>query len=170
MAIRSAAPRPASFSYIMKPFAKSPSGYAALFGSPRGSGSRPAAIDAKVCGHSGGKSFSAAVKLDPRLRPGVGPGSRCTERRAMESDIAADDRQFVEAVLPQTFGNWNSIFRRFRRWATKDVFERALGLVGPGWCRRWPTWWPKWRGLCLQILADRPVRARPAPRAITDRP
>ena len=46
----------------------------------------------------------------------------------------ADNRLFVEAVLwvvrtgapwrdlPSGFGNWNSVFRRFRRWAQKGVF------------------------------------------------
>ena len=48
---------------------------------------------------------------------------------------AADNRLFVEAVLwlvrtgspwrdlHERFGNWNSVFRRFRRWAQKGVFE-----------------------------------------------
>ena len=47
----------------------------------------------------------------------------------------ADNRLFVEAVLwiartgapwrdlPAPFGNWNSVFQRFRRWARKGVFE-----------------------------------------------
>ena len=47
----------------------------------------------------------------------------------------SDNRVFVEAVLwivrtgspwrdlDAAFGNWNSIFRRFRRWARKGVFE-----------------------------------------------
>lgn len=47
----------------------------------------------------------------------------------------ADNRKFVEAVLwiantgavwrdlPASFGNWNSNFRRFRRWAIKGVFD-----------------------------------------------
>ncbi len=47
----------------------------------------------------------------------------------------ADNRLFLEAVfwvvrtgspwrdLHETFGNWNSVFRRFRRWAKKGVFE-----------------------------------------------
>jgi transposase len=51
---------------------------------------------------------------------------------------ARDNRQFVEAVLwrvragapwrdiPPEFGAWNSIFRRFRRWATSGVFERVF--------------------------------------------
>jgi transposase len=46
-----------------------------------------------------------------------------------------DNRLFVEAVLwvartgapwrdlPSAFGNWNSVFRRFRRWAQKGVFD-----------------------------------------------
>ena len=25
--------------------------------------------------------------------------------------------------LPEEFGNWNSVFRRFRRWALKGAFE-----------------------------------------------
>src|SRR6202521_3696787 len=47
----------------------------------------------------------------------------------------ADNRMFLEAVLwiarvgapwrdlPAAFGNWNSIFTRFRRWALNGVFE-----------------------------------------------
>jgi transposase len=46
-----------------------------------------------------------------------------------------DNRLFVEAVLwvartgapwrdlPSALGNWNSVFRRFRRWAQKGVFD-----------------------------------------------
>ena len=46
-----------------------------------------------------------------------------------------DNRLFVKAVLwiartgapwrdlPASFGNWNSVFQRFRRWARKGVFE-----------------------------------------------
>jgi len=48
---------------------------------------------------------------------------------------ARDNRLFLEAVLwrvrtgspwrdlPEVFGNWNSAFRRFRRWAETGVFE-----------------------------------------------
>jgi transposase len=50
----------------------------------------------------------------------------------------ADNRLFVEAVLwivrtssawrdlPAGFGHWNSVFRRFRRWAVAGVFERMF--------------------------------------------
>ncbi len=49
-----------------------------------------------------------------------------------------DNRLFLEAVLwrvrtgspwrdlPADFGNWNSVFRRFRRWAKGGVFERIF--------------------------------------------
>ncbi len=50
----------------------------------------------------------------------------------------ADNRLFMEAVLwmarvgapwrdlPARFGAWNSVFRRFRRWAQKGVFDRLF--------------------------------------------
>jgi transposase len=49
-----------------------------------------------------------------------------------------DNRLFLEAVLwiartgspwrdlPAMFGNWNSVFQRFRRWAVKGAFERLF--------------------------------------------
>jgi transposase len=49
-----------------------------------------------------------------------------------------NNRLFIEAVLwiartgapwrdlPAMFGNWNSAFRRFRRWAVAGVFERLF--------------------------------------------
>lgn len=49
-----------------------------------------------------------------------------------------DNRLFVEALLwlvrtgvpwrdlPASFGLWNTVFRRFRRWAKNGVFERIF--------------------------------------------
>jgi hypothetical protein len=35
--------------------------------------------------------------------------------------------------LPEEFGNWNSIFRQFRRWADSGVWDVILeGLAGSG--------------------------------------
>lgn len=54
---------------------------------------------------------------------------------------AKDTRLFLEAVLWRVrvggpwrdlatgFGEWNSIFRRFRRWAQADVFQRIFEAV-----------------------------------------
>jgi transposase len=54
---------------------------------------------------------------------------------------ASNNRLFVEAVLwrvrtgspwrdlPGTFGKWNSVFQRFRRWAHKGVFERLFEVL-----------------------------------------
>ena len=52
-----------------------------------------------------------------------------------------DNRLFLEAVLwmvrtgapwrdlPEAFGSWNSVFRRFRRWAQASVFERLFQIL-----------------------------------------
>ena len=52
-----------------------------------------------------------------------------------------DNRLFLEAVLwrvraglpwrdlPPDFGNWNSVYRRFRRWAENGVFERIFNEI-----------------------------------------
>ena len=54
---------------------------------------------------------------------------------------AKNNRLFLEAVfwrvrtgspwrdLPPTFGNWNSQFRRFRRWAQTGVFESLFNAM-----------------------------------------
>jgi transposase len=52
-----------------------------------------------------------------------------------------DARLFVEAVLwiartgcpwrdlPPSFGNWNTVFKRFRDWVKADVFKRMFDAV-----------------------------------------
>ena len=54
---------------------------------------------------------------------------------------AEDNRLFMEALfwmarvggpwrdLPEMFGNWNSVFRRFRRWTQKGVLERLFVVL-----------------------------------------
>ena len=54
---------------------------------------------------------------------------------------AADNRLFLEAVLwrartgstwrtlPERFGNWNSVFQRFRRWGRSGVCERVFNAL-----------------------------------------
>ena len=52
-----------------------------------------------------------------------------------------DGRLFMEAVLwiartnslwrdlPEAFGNWNTVFKRFRHWVNADVFKRIFDAV-----------------------------------------
>jgi transposase len=59
-------------------------------------------------------------------------------KRSDPGATGKDNRLFLEAVLwrvrtgspwrdlPADFGNWNSIFVRFKRWAKAGVFERAF--------------------------------------------
>jgi transposase len=59
----------------------------------------------------------------------------CAGKQGDRGRTGQDNRMFVEAVLwlartgspwrdlHEQFGNWNSVFRRFRRWAVKGVFE-----------------------------------------------
>ncbi len=65
----------------------------------------------------------------------------CSMLTGEETDLgvtATDNRQLLEAVLwrirtgspwrdlPEHFGNWNSVFKRFRRWALSGIFERVF--------------------------------------------
>lgn len=52
--------------------------------------------------------------------------------------VAADNRRFLDAILyvaktgvpwrdlPDRFGNWNSVWRRFDRWARKGTWARVF--------------------------------------------
>lgn len=53
-----------------------------------------------------------------------------------------DDRLFFNAViwiaktgapwrdLPERFGNWNSVFKRYNRWCKRNVWQRLLEVLG----------------------------------------
>ena len=78
-------------------------------------------------------------------------GSACSQRRAVGAHVGPDhwasrpvrldgrdNRMFVEGVLwivrtgspwrdlPEVFGEWNSVFRRFSRWSRKGVWQRIF--------------------------------------------
>jgi transposase len=58
--------------------------------------------------------------------------------KAEDGGVTADNRRFIEAVLwmartgapwrdlPEGFGHRNSVFKRFRRWVIRGVFERRF--------------------------------------------
>ena len=70
-----------------------------------------------------------------RIKKGL-PGKNGDRGRS-----GADNRLFVDAVLwvlrtgspwrdlPEEFGNWNSVFQRFRRWAMKGVWESVFNAL-----------------------------------------
>ena len=65
----------------------------------------------------------------------------CLGRDDTRGSTGRDNRLFLEAVLwivrtdapwrdlPAEFGNWNSTFRRFRRWVQADVFKRIFDAL-----------------------------------------
>ena len=76
-------------------------------------------------------SDEAWARLEPHLRG----------KKSDSGVTGKDNRLFLEAVLwrvrtgspwrdlPREFGNWNSVFRRFRRWAEGGVFERMFNEI-----------------------------------------
>ena len=62
-----------------------------------------------------------------------------------------DNRLFLEAVLwiartgspwrdlPPTFGNWNTVFKRYRDWVQAGVFRRIFDAASDEWSSPWST-------------------------------
>jgi len=65
----------------------------------------------------------------------------CAGKEGDKGRHGEDNRLFVDAVLwiaragapwrdlPPAFGNWNSVFQRFRRWAKKGVWQRIFNAL-----------------------------------------
>jgi putative transposase len=68
----------------------------------------------------------------------------CPGKEGDKGRHGEDNRLFVDAVLwiartgapwrdlPEAFGNWNSVFQRFRRWAKKGVWDRIFKALRDG--------------------------------------
>src|ERR1700674_3313844 len=69
---------------------------------------------------------------------------RCLGKPPDPGRSGSDNRRFVEAVLwivrtgsplrdlPPLFGNWNTVFKRYRDWGKADVFTRFSAMVWGG--------------------------------------
>lgn len=65
----------------------------------------------------------------------------CLGKKSDPGRSGSDNRLFLEAVLwkartgspwrdlPEEFGNWSTVFRRFRDWSVAGVFERIFEAV-----------------------------------------
>ena len=65
----------------------------------------------------------------------------CLGKKSDPGRTGGDGRLFLEAVLwvartgapwrdlPEDFGNWNAIFKRFRHWVNRDVFKQIFAAV-----------------------------------------
>ena len=65
----------------------------------------------------------------------------CLGKKTDHGRTGGDARLFVEAILwitrtgapwrdlPAHFGNWNTVFKRFRHWVKADVFKRIFDAV-----------------------------------------
>jgi transposase len=76
-----------------------------------------------------------------RFRPNPDYSRRLLGKPSDPGRTGGDGRRFLEAVLwiartgapwrdlPEAFGNWNTVFKRFRYWVKLDVFQQIFDAV-----------------------------------------
>jgi len=106
-----------------------------------------AAVTAAQAEQAGDIMNAAGTVLTDRMwaRTGDMPAGRKSD----PGGTAADSRLLVEAVpvrfrtgspwrdIPERFGNWNSVSRRFRRWVISGVLKRIFNALSEGFDLEW---------------------------------
>jgi transposase len=82
------------------------------------------------------QALDGTIRTD--RRPMGEDGAHCLGKPTDPGRSGSDNRRFVEAVLwivrtgspwrdlPPFFGNWNTVFKRYRDWVKADVFTRLF--------------------------------------------
>jgi putative transposase len=85
--------------------------------------------------------LSGGVRLVLRDRQWERIEALCAGKESDPGGTGRDNRRFVEAVLwvartgspwrdlPEVFGNWNSVWRRFDRWSERGVWHRIFATL-----------------------------------------
>ncbi len=78
--------------------------------------------------HRGDLTHEEWQRLEPLLPPQNPPTGRpaLDHRRVIKGMLWIARTGAPWRDLPERFGLWNSVFRRFRRWAQAGVFERLF--------------------------------------------